>query len=275
MKTYNEIFNKIEKNADLQIESKMFGSRYFIFNLGVDSVCHFTIEQTPDWKYGIWLDEECGYKIFGEHIDLIDKFKPSRTYLSYKDNELDSFISDVKKIAGNPKLYFVESYTGDALVDYEKYDDFYTGYQVVREFNEESGLWDKYSRETSITQESFVEDVWDRFQIEKQEEIDNEEHDRKFSFEFFKSIPYLNENICGVGIVDRGGSWSPRYEILVFVDKNTSEDTVDDLYKILESVVEKECYSEKRKTYKHKFYVRGVYGDNSCYLRRCNYKYFR
>ena len=77
-----KIFNKI-KNSNLTITNKIFGNGYFIFTFGVNTVCHFNLKETPLWRYGIWLDGKYGFQIFGEHEWLIDKFKPSRTYLSF------------------------------------------------------------------------------------------------------------------------------------------------------------------------------------------------
>jgi len=161
------ILNKITSN-NFNITSKIFGNGYFIFTFGKNTVCHFTLKETPLWKYGIWLDGKKGFKIFGEHEWLIDKFKPSRTYLSY-NNDINGFIKEVKLISENPKLYFVDSLTdGDALVVYEKENwgdgEFsYKGYQVIREFNEETKLWDKFRIDETIIQEEFVNSKYDEF----------------------------------------------------------------------------------------------------------------
>ena len=115
------ILNKITSN-NFNITSKIFGNGYFIFSFGYNTVCHFYLKQTPLWKYGIWLDGKNGFQIFGEHEWLIDKFKPSRTYLSY-NNDINGFLQEVKLISENLKLYFVDSLTsGDVLVAYEKED---------------------------------------------------------------------------------------------------------------------------------------------------------
>ena len=57
----------------------------FIFTFQKCSVSWFYLNEFPNWKFGIWLNDKNGYSIFGEHEYLIDKFKPTRTYLSEID----------------------------------------------------------------------------------------------------------------------------------------------------------------------------------------------
>ena len=168
LKRQNDILNKISKV--FRINNKEFCNGYFLFYHGVNSVCHFKLKETPEWKYGIWLLEDNKFSTFGEHIELIDKFKPSRCYVSY-DNDINGFINEVKNIASNPKLYFVDSLTyGEALVDFKKdeYGD-YVGYQVKREYNDISGMWDIITRDTLITQEQFVEKEYGEYYKNKME----------------------------------------------------------------------------------------------------------
>ena len=166
LKRQNNILNKISKV--FTINNKEFCNGYFLFYYGVNSVCNFTLKETPEWRYGIWLLENNKFSIFGEHIELIDKFKPSRCYVSY-DNDINGFINEAKNISNNPKLYFVDSLTfGEALVDFEKdkYDD-YRGYQVKRDYNEATGMWDMVTRDTNVTQEQFVEREYEEFMESK------------------------------------------------------------------------------------------------------------
>jgi len=274
-----KIFNKI-KNSNLTITNKIFGNGYFIFTFGVNTVCHFNLKETPLWRYGIWLDGKYGFQIFGEHEWLIDKFKPSRTYLSFK-NDISRFIKEVKLISKNPKLYFVDSLTdGDAIVDYERIDwgdgEFsYKGYQAIREYNEETKLYDKYRRDESITQEVFVNSKYDEFMKEKLQEEENQEYDRIFAFNFFKELPNLFFNIKVVGVHDRnnnGWKCSPRYDIKVLVNKNLSNEEVDKLYDELDELVNSRNNSKEKKSYEHGFSFMGCY-DEFEDLKNCDYKY--
>jgi len=65
-----------------------FGDGYFVFSFEPNSVAWFFIKEFPDWKFGIWLNGEGSYSVFGEAITLIDKFKPSASSLS-KENIFD------------------------------------------------------------------------------------------------------------------------------------------------------------------------------------------
>ena len=263
------------------ITKKTFGDGYFIFSFGQNTVCHFTLKETPLWKYGIWLTKK-GYQIFGEHEWLIDKFKPSRTYLSFENN-IDLFLDKVKAINEDSKLYFVDSYTdGNALVAYEKVgwgdgEFYYHGYQCIREFNEETELYNQFRRDESATQQEYVEKQWNKFvEMEIQTE-ENHEFDRLFAFNFFKELPNMFSQIKMVGIRDenKDGCWcSPRYNIKVLVDQNISQEGLDNLYEELGNLVHSKNYSEERKSHEHQFSLIGCY-DHVKDIRDCNYKYYR
>jgi len=271
----------IKVSEKFTITKKTFGNGYFIFSFGQNTVCHFTLKETPLWKYGIWLTKQ-GYQIFGEHEWLIDKFKPSATYLSF-ENEIDSFLEKVKVISDNPKLYFVDSFTdGNALVAYEKEDwgdgEFsYKGYQCVREFNEETQLYDKFRRDESVTQQEYVEKQWNKFVEMERQTNETHEFDRLFAFNFFEELPNMFSDIKVVGIRDEnknGFTRSPRYNIKVLIDKNISQDDLDNLYEELDNLIHKKNYSVKRKSYEHQFSLIGCY-DHIKDIRDCNYKYYK
>ena len=275
----DNILNQISTN--FTITEKIYGNGYFIFTFGQNTVCHFVLKETPLWKYGIWLDKK-GFKIFGEHEWLIDKFKPSRTYLSY-ENDIQSFIEKIKAISENPKLYFVDSYTsGDALDAYEKEDwgdgEFsFKGYQAIREFNEETQLWDKFRRDESVIQEEFVDNKWDEYCKQREETKQGHEFDRKFAFDFFKTIPNMYSCITAVGIYDRdknGWKCSPRYDIKIIVDNSIIQEKFDNLYDELEELVFSKNNSEERKSYEHQFSLMGCYSDIKD-IKDCNYKFYK
>lgn len=166
----NDILNEISK--EFTISEKEFGNGYFIYDIGGNAVCHFSLKETPEWKYGIWLLKNNKFTIFGEHIELIDKFKPNACYIKH-ENHIDEFIKEVKNIASNSKLYFVDSLTyGEALVDFkEDGNGNYKGYQVKSVYNEVTGMWDMVTRDTNITQEQFVEKEYNEFMERKKERL--------------------------------------------------------------------------------------------------------
>lgn len=263
------------------IDSKRFGDGYFLSSMGINSVCHFTLKETPNWLYGIWLNKNKGYEIFGENIELIDKFKPSRTYISFENNTIE-FINIVKKISENPKLYFVDSLTdGDALIDYKRIDfedgDFYyTGYQSIREFNDETQLWNKFRRDENITKEDFVNKEWTKYFERKEQRLKDEEYDRLYAFNLFKFLTKI-DNVIAVGIKDgnkKGWSCSPRYSILVVYDNTISSEEFEILYEDIYNLIEEKKYSKERKTYEHQFYFSGLY-DNLKDIKKCDYKYYK
>ena len=78
----NLFFSLLAK--EFTVTSKTLLRGYFIFDMGTNSVAHFTIKECPDWKFGIWwnIDEERPIvhgQFFARHSIDLDKFKPSRS----------------------------------------------------------------------------------------------------------------------------------------------------------------------------------------------------
>lgn len=106
------LLNRISEYFD--IKNAVFGNGYFLFTFGKNMVCHFELKALPEWQFGIWLNkDDRGFRIFGEHKMLIDKFKPSRTYVSKKLKNIDqldkTFIPTIKSIINKPYLHFDRS----------------------------------------------------------------------------------------------------------------------------------------------------------------------
>jgi len=94
-KRNKKIHNNILSFIPYEIESKVFGSGYFIFEFEEAGVCWFYLKNFPKWKFGIWLNNEegTGYEIFGQGIASIDKFKPSASVISTDD--INEFVDDL------------------------------------------------------------------------------------------------------------------------------------------------------------------------------------
>lgn len=60
------------------------------------NTCYFWLKEFPLWKFGIILNEENKFEIFGEHEYMIDKFRPYYTYISFQQKELYFTIFDGK-----------------------------------------------------------------------------------------------------------------------------------------------------------------------------------
>ena len=70
-----------------------YGTGYFIFEMGKDSVVYFKVKGCYGWRFAMWINtnkeelfvkeeskEYPAIQFFAQHIDNIDKFKPSRSY---------------------------------------------------------------------------------------------------------------------------------------------------------------------------------------------------
>lgn len=90
-------------------ENIKFGNGYFIFSFGVNTVSHFRLKGIQDWQFGMWHHDNGGVSFFGEHHMLIDKFKPSRTYLSeviHGDEDIQKVLQLLTAIKSDSLLHF-------------------------------------------------------------------------------------------------------------------------------------------------------------------------
>lgn len=275
LERHEKILNEISNN--FTIKDKEFSQWWNNEN----DICYFHLEETPNWKYAIRLDDENNFVIFGEHEELIDKFKPSCTYLDHENN-IEGFIEEVKKIAENPKLYFVDSMTyGEALEPWveHKFEDgdiTYIGYQVIREYNEETKLWNKFRRDKSITRDDFVNKEYNEFYKSKLKRLEDEEYDKEYAFNYFKEL-VKQDNIIAIGIKDmNNGGWrhTPRYYIYLVINENnfTQESFNDFYYELKRTIQEHNC--NNRKTYEHQFALEDCFDDLED-IKDCDYKYYK
>ena len=93
-KQLSSILNSI--NKFYKVQDIKYGDGYFMFSFGANSVCHFSLEEFPDWRFGIWLNRN---ELFGQTLSTIDKFKPCRSPLS--ETDITSFIKELNKIKNN------------------------------------------------------------------------------------------------------------------------------------------------------------------------------
>ena len=90
LKLTNQLFEHL-KSQNYTIATEDYGSGYFIFDYGPNTVIHFRLKETPGWLYGVWwsfkVNKEGIISIVGEFFaqyeEEIDKFKPSASYYAY------------------------------------------------------------------------------------------------------------------------------------------------------------------------------------------------
>ena len=86
-----------------KVEELKVGNGYYLFNLGDESVVHFRIKGCKKWLFGLWIlndekENKTTLRLFGEHEDYIDKFKPTATVLSESvEFNNDSSNADIKE----------------------------------------------------------------------------------------------------------------------------------------------------------------------------------
>lgn len=231
------IKNKFEelskKNNNLYLTDISNG--YFIFE---HHILYFRDKKNPEWLFALWANYDKDLNIesvtyIGEADELVDKFKPSRTYVSTKNE--DEFLSELKIIEDNPKLAFVASYE-DIPIDFPAYEnrpytysdgtveDNYVGYQAtVSKEKNEKGFYSTI-QDKSINKEEFIEKVYTEYFDRKnnREKFYNKWNDyikNNMLNNILDSHPYIN----GVGLIDKnvdGWKCSPRYSVVISVYAN-------------------------------------------------------
>lgn len=272
-KVANKIITKIKKHFTIFSHNVENAKNYKFYKKGIASEYYsqFKLKEIEGWKFGLWYYSSTDeYFLFGEYIDAIDKFKPSATYLSSDgNNSVEEFIENLRKIQENPKLYAVDAlYCEDALVDWKRVEygqnkDFccYEGYQVVRKQNKETGFWDIYERDESITQEEYVNKLWNKHMQEKIDKFERDVNDKNNAFNFMKDIPNKFDKVLGVGVKDRNrGGWrcSPRYEFEIVVQEDTTNEECEEIWENID--YSNINYSETRKySNDHQISKEGIY----------------
>lgn len=225
-KRMDSILNRIEKMYE--ISDKKFGNGYFVFDMGENAVCHFKFKELKDWKFGIWLDKDGKkYDIFGEHIELIDKFKPSKCYISYEnmdlEDSLEDFLNGIGDIIKNPIMHFSCSLTySDEMTEEEALKEY-------REFYKEKEMEEKRNRET-----------------------------KERIFDYLKNIKEKEDMITDVLVRDKNGNgWksNPRYEVTLVVKKEISDEYAEKLFKEIEDV----SYKKEYRCSEHTFEIYEIY----------------
>ena len=175
---------------------------YFIFGHGTNSVVHFHVDECQGWKFGIWWNKREGDndaftgEFFAQFEETIDKFKPSRSEIcgSIQVN-IDSSMSYscrvgelIRFIRDEPYLAFCRDYNGwDYNTKYHSREEAEAEYRKYREYRENKV---KY---TSMMDEKILQYVTDRV------------------------LPVFHN----AEIIDRGSSWSPRYDVVAPFSDNT------------------------------------------------------
>lgn len=263
LKRHSDILSKISER--FKISSTAYLDGYFIFNMGPCSVCHFSLEETPDWKYGIWLKDNA-FNIFGENIELIDKFKPSAAYFTF--DSIEDFVGKVSDIQENPKYHLVNSLRSGALdIPFRKiYDEeseaeneedryYYEGYQAVNKYNDETGEYEYTYQDTNIKLEDVIEEYFNEFKSRRSRRLEEIEHDRKITFNFLKyklfEVSSKIDMICVTDSDACGWRCSPRYNIDVVVRNGTSKADMELIFDECYNAIKENNNSDERKTCEH------------------------
>lgn len=239
-----KIFKIIEDTYSyfkIHVTSKSYMDGYYIFDMGKDSVCHFKVNGIKKWLFAIWVQpikdsDEYQFDLFGQHVDYIDKFKPSRSPISF------SFKCKIDELEDNLNIYsFCEDICELIHAPVARTFQYYGSNETLLHF--------------------ILERLW-YYKIVKPFEKFVENHFVKWYLNFLKVLFTLffkrRNNNYHIKIEERKG-WIPRYEFFMIYDKCDS-DFIYDVYHWLE--IEK---NDKRR---FRFVPKWVY--QNCHLTHCN-----
>lgn len=182
---------------------------YFIFGYGTNSVVHFHIDECPSWKFGIWWNapEDTKKKyvtgdFFAQFEETIDKFKPSASVISTTFNV-------VPESQANEYTAY-EAYSIISFIHNEPYLAFCRDYMY----------WD-YNTEYHSREEAKA--AYDDYRQREDKEV------RVCADLDKQMLDWVENNMLpewnNAKIIDRGDSWSPRYQIVApFVDNTEFAD---------------------------------------------------
>ena len=217
----NEIFEGLKKKVPT-LEKEFDSDCYFVFE---EHILYFHDTRIPEWDLALWAHydddmnmTECSF--IGEHKYLVDKFKPSRTWISTKDE--NEFIESLNLIHEKPYECYLASChycTVDELSEKVPDLDPKTEYENRKKHEEGKAAAQKEAEAAAL-------DVYLRRVME--------------------GVPYLS----GAAIVDgdkNGGTSYPRYELYVTVSpaeyrkrRLDFDKVADDVEKVLEDINGKE-----------------------------------
>lgn len=235
-----KVLSKVEDAESIELVDRKFCDGYYIFEFGDDSVCHFRVKGLKCWLFGVWCNEtenpdEYKISLFGEHENYIDKFKPTRTDISYQ--------------------FILDSNTIDNLIN----DDLYVS--EIYQFSEQLSNIKKHPHIQEFViyapQDNFIRYHLSKFlyyNIKKPIKEFFEIKVAKWYLMFLKKWYIFRfkkpSNNFNVSIEDLGEGWLPRYQLYNYYDGIEDED-IDKIYwkikkswKRVPKFVKQNCYCE-------------------------------
>lgn len=119
---YEQILSELSKSHKISSVSYADG---YLAPVAPNHICYFKLKGLSNWRFGIrkdyigWNEESTPSVVFyGEHVDFIDKFKPSAVAICHEN--ISDFIDTVKSIKSNEVEFIKNTYCYD---DYS-YEDY-------------------------------------------------------------------------------------------------------------------------------------------------------
>lgn len=92
-KTYKKNLKKLLKKEGFSVLELKKKEKHYMTNEN-PGVYEFKISEIPEFLFGIWFSADSQYhsrvRVFAQHIDNIDKFKPDASFLGLEDSQLIS-----------------------------------------------------------------------------------------------------------------------------------------------------------------------------------------
>lgn len=151
-----------------------YGTGYFVFDMGKDSVVHFKIKECPGWLFAMWIDtneaelkdgtnEYPALRFFTQHNDNIDKFKPTRSFFlaEYKLRDIEKADEytwyEIKGIVGMIKRHPIISHYFDRRQYCFSDKSFILSYLGAK--------WRGASRKLEVAWRDWMPIIWIKFKL--------------------------------------------------------------------------------------------------------------
>lgn len=255
---YKKVYKKNNKEKVFKLLNNFLAKSNFTLNKNVGLLFNksnyfleynnrdveFFVNELPDWRLCISLNfyGDNIIRFFGENDYLIDKFRPTSTYIS--ETNLVDFISKTKNIESDLKYHFVNSLTFNSLdIDYvENVDE--SGYKIVKGYQ---AVYDKensvFYRDESIILSEYVNDKYKLFFESKNDIYMNEINERETIISILKNKFKNNTDVLNVGLLDKNVKNNyvsyPRYEVSLLVNSETYNclEKINHLFDSLEKTI--------------------------------------